>query len=148
MQSQWQQQIQRQQAQRQRQMAGAAWLHKQRKKKAKAGKPPPDTAFKNGGKFAQVESTAPAKPKPRSFPRIGVLLLCLAVSVVASLAAAYFTWTLSDTGIPPEKIFGIPFHYGIGIVAFLIVFVESIRSSRKKWHSGENLLPVKFWKPS
>jgi len=135
MQSQWQQQIQRQQAQRQRQMAGAAWLQQQRKKKekkAKAGKPPPDTAFKKGDKLAQVESSAPAKPKPRSFPRIGVLLLCLAVSVVASLAAAYFTWTLSDADVPSENIFGIPFHYGIGIVAFLIVFVKSTRLFRKK----------------
>jgi magnesium-transporting ATPase (P-type) len=149
MQSQWQQQIQRQQAQRQRQMAGAAWLQQQRKKKAKAGKPPPDTAFKNGDRFAQVESTAPAKPKPRSFPRIGVLLLCLAVSVVVGLAAAYFTWTLSDAGLPSEKIFGIPFHYSIGVVAFLIVFVKSIRLSRKKWHSSivapAKHKPRRFW---
>lgn len=136
MQSQWQQQMQRQQAQRQRQMAGAAWLQQQRKKKAKAGKPLPDTAFKNGDKLAQVESTAPAKPKSRSFPRIGVLLLCLAVSVVAGLAAAYWAWTPSDAALPSERIFGIPFHYGFGVAAFLIVFVESIRLSRKNRHSS------------
>lgn len=149
MQSQWQQQMQRQQAQRQRQMAGAAWLQQQRKKKAKAGKPPPDTAFKNGGKSAQVESTAPAKLRPRLFWRIGILLLCLAVSVVAGLAAAYWAWTPRDAALPTDRIFGIPFHYGFGFTAFLIVFVKSINFSRKKWHSNvaapAKHKPRRFW---